>query len=421
MSANRTNDTVEVPYHGNCPNCHHFHINKPLSIPQDPSTHFRLHCETCNYPILGIGRTSTQTTLASVETQATNQKTQICSNRSGDAAILPILHIEPSPSQELPRSEPLSAITEASSTHHRSRSASGAGSAGATTDHPTGIEASNTATVHQNPIYSEPETRSSVNFVAAPAPNRKESRFVRWRNKAKRVIPARLKALLMARLRTHPRPANNLPELVPEEPTGQIVVEDNASISSASLALQTQVLPPVRSESHNPSPSVAFAAGSPPQDQQQVGNDESSSHRAKREKILTRRRERTAEKQANSIIECECSGNCRCHQQSDRSLSSRNRRENSLHGSDVPSHYLGNLLTGDEPSLAGIGEHLATDRPRTADSDTRDGAVGRSSRLSTATTAQESTSSSLSLDTAGRLQGRSASAAHATAQRQSNR
>ncbi|KAL8805979.1 MAG: hypothetical protein Q9182_001636 [Xanthomendoza sp. 2 TL-2023] len=51
--------------------CHHLHTNKALHLPLDPETHTRINCDLCQHPILGIGRTSTQTTLASIETNAT--------------------------------------------------------------------------------------------------------------------------------------------------------------------------------------------------------------------------------------------------------------------------------------------------------------------------------------------------------------
>ncbi|KAL8818187.1 MAG: hypothetical protein Q9223_003129 [Gallowayella weberi] len=51
--------------------CHHLHTNKALHLPLDPETHTRINCDLCEHPILGIGRTSTQTTLASIETDAT--------------------------------------------------------------------------------------------------------------------------------------------------------------------------------------------------------------------------------------------------------------------------------------------------------------------------------------------------------------
>lgn len=60
--------TLCLPYHGSCVNCHHFHINTPFTINLNPETHTRLTCERCGHSLFGLGRTSIQSSLASVET-----------------------------------------------------------------------------------------------------------------------------------------------------------------------------------------------------------------------------------------------------------------------------------------------------------------------------------------------------------------
>lgn len=61
------NETIEVPFHGSCPKCHHLHTNSPFTIFKHSTKHSRFQCDVCQHHILGIGRASTQTTLASVE------------------------------------------------------------------------------------------------------------------------------------------------------------------------------------------------------------------------------------------------------------------------------------------------------------------------------------------------------------------
>lgn len=58
---------VGIPFHGSCSRCHHFHINHLFTFPLDSTAHTRLYCERCNHPMFGLGRVSTQNTLASVE------------------------------------------------------------------------------------------------------------------------------------------------------------------------------------------------------------------------------------------------------------------------------------------------------------------------------------------------------------------
>lgn len=60
--------TLCLPYHGSCTNCHHFHINARFSFSRDPETHTRLKCERCGHSMFGLGRTSIQSSLASIET-----------------------------------------------------------------------------------------------------------------------------------------------------------------------------------------------------------------------------------------------------------------------------------------------------------------------------------------------------------------
>lgn len=60
-------ETIHIPIHGNCPKCRHLHTDHWFRFPRDPTKHTRFQCEECSHQIFGIGRSSTQTTLASVE------------------------------------------------------------------------------------------------------------------------------------------------------------------------------------------------------------------------------------------------------------------------------------------------------------------------------------------------------------------
>ncbi|MCJ1231240.1 hypothetical protein MMC12_007917 [Toensbergia leucococca] len=63
-------DTIELSYHGNCPKCHHQHTNIPFRFFRDLKKHTRFECKVCKHLMFGIGRTSTQTTLASIESRS---------------------------------------------------------------------------------------------------------------------------------------------------------------------------------------------------------------------------------------------------------------------------------------------------------------------------------------------------------------
>lgn len=68
---NSSEANVGIPFHGSCSRCHHFHINHQFEFSLDSTVHTRLFCERCNHPIFGLGRVSTQNTLASVESGST--------------------------------------------------------------------------------------------------------------------------------------------------------------------------------------------------------------------------------------------------------------------------------------------------------------------------------------------------------------
>ena len=60
---------IDIPVHGSCSSCHHFHIN--CLVRHDPTEHTRVRCEECGHQMFGLGRSTTQYTLASVDTGTT--------------------------------------------------------------------------------------------------------------------------------------------------------------------------------------------------------------------------------------------------------------------------------------------------------------------------------------------------------------
>ena len=78
--------SFRIPFHGSCPSCHHFHINLPFTFSLDSTEHTRLSCERCNHPMFGLGRASTQNTLASVESGSTFIP-RVCTDRLGQQQL----------------------------------------------------------------------------------------------------------------------------------------------------------------------------------------------------------------------------------------------------------------------------------------------------------------------------------------------
>lgn len=125
-------ETIVFPFHGSCPKCHHLHTNKPFRLPLNFLDHFRLRCEKCGHQMFGFGRTSTQTTLASVESiplpQRSNLNPSIFRPSPRSVCISPPAEDEetahrPGPENLAPPT-PLSTIDESQTPAGRSRSSS---------------------------------------------------------------------------------------------------------------------------------------------------------------------------------------------------------------------------------------------------------------------------------------------------------
>lgn len=84
---------VGIPFHGSCSRCHHFHVNHLFTFSLDSTVHTRLFCQRCNHPMFGLGRISTQNTLASVESGSIFTP-RACVDRPGQ---LPALQVEAVP------------------------------------------------------------------------------------------------------------------------------------------------------------------------------------------------------------------------------------------------------------------------------------------------------------------------------------
>ena len=65
--------TNEIPFHGTCPRCSHFHEGVPIELPNADKPHRRYNCRRCKALLFGLGGTSTQISLASQETSPSSQ------------------------------------------------------------------------------------------------------------------------------------------------------------------------------------------------------------------------------------------------------------------------------------------------------------------------------------------------------------
>ena len=63
-----------INLHISCPFCKHYNKHRRFGMPRDPAKHARVRCEKCGDYMIGFGRSSTQTTLASVESYPLNSQ-----------------------------------------------------------------------------------------------------------------------------------------------------------------------------------------------------------------------------------------------------------------------------------------------------------------------------------------------------------
>lgn len=94
-NSDENDETMDIPFHGNCPKCRHLHTNTLFTIPSDRSKHTRFKCEECSHQIFGIGRSSTQTTLASIETIPQSQRNNGTIRCTCTNAPVPISDLQP--------------------------------------------------------------------------------------------------------------------------------------------------------------------------------------------------------------------------------------------------------------------------------------------------------------------------------------
>lgn len=169
------NETVVFPFHGSCSKCHHFHTNKPFRLSLNLINHVRLRCDKCDHQMFGFGRTSTQTTLASVESISLPQRSNLTSlifrPSPRSVCISPPDEDEetthqPGPENLTPQ-PPLSTIDESHTPAGRSRSSSNLQSPADVSIRPEGTTIGSSAEGHKNSI-NRPQPSSESSEVPQP-------------------------------------------------------------------------------------------------------------------------------------------------------------------------------------------------------------------------------------------------------------
>ena len=423
---NPSEDPLIFPYHGSCSKCHHLHINARFKLSRDPAKHTRFRCEGCSHQMFGIGRTSTQTTLASVESVGTGNSPESPIFPSQSCVSRPNLRIDPVAVSE--QDNTLSTITEGNSPLGRSRSTSNVRPPEAPVRLGDGPIASTTGalgfTAERNPV-PEPEPNSY------PPPNRTE------RSRRRRGIMAWVKERLLSKrpkLKIHGRqrhgpnnrrvPVYNQtcsPERRNSNPSSHIRDEttnpetpDIGGFGGISSGEHSDALAPAgrsrmaenltRTESPHTHSNYEGPGHPGP-----IMSEEGNATSRKQERVRAKRREATLKRQIAERPRCLCSNDCHCMKDNGAlDLSSSDRRTSSIN-IEVPEHPLDHLLGPTPPSsesqssglsagisFAGLGTHLSPEwRPSSSEGDSNTVAESMTtpSRLSRRTAIDGSTTS----------------------------
>lgn len=378
-ASNSNENTISLPYHGSCPKCHHLHTNILFTIPNDLTKHSRFRCEACEHQIFGIGRTSTQTTLASIESipqrhQQTRETTrlpnrQICVN----ASTVPE-NIESNPPdgpEEPPTPGLLTPIPETNPASGRSRSTSDlqrpgptlpAGEAGRPCETKNGVSAPSSAGEdHIAPASELGKIRRAHRHK--PSLRRLKSLF--------RSAVGKGKNLFGNHIGMTPVPGHS-------QPLHQRTAETGSSRDAVEpMATSTRTPNPrglgstaTRKIVHT-APSALSLPQAPRLPRERVRGTVDSESDSKRRRIYHHRREKTLKSEAAQRPVCDCHPGCHC-MRGDHSLENESK---DMSISRVPDYALdlpiappsrnstsstssGRLFPPSHHALLGIGNHF---------------------------------------------------------------
>lgn len=397
----------------------------PLRLPWDPERHLRFRCEHCGHPLFGIGRTSTQTTLASVETVPIEELTQrtVDADEQRDNQAFTSQARSPSTLQTAPYTNQghLSTISEGNSPNRRSPSTSYADA--------------------HNPSDGGPPFRFIDCSPSSPSnaenrPASRDNRTSRLSTKIK-VFKGRLlgksRGFRIPRLGVHLgiTPASQTSQR-PSERMSQPNADSHRSEPATAVGgLGLASYLEVRAQSGLGSPSILPGTQTASSSQPHESADEQGPAsypdpiangpqrvKAKKEHVRAKRKEATLKRRRTQMSTCECLDYCQCRVASGSNMANDGSRSSDFE-LEIPGHHLDDLIapgnssnesSGDRPSsagrrvsfLIGIGSHLNPSRRGSGTDGTGSSVAGSSQRrfdtISQGTTVVgESNSSSISL------------------------
>lgn len=337
------------------------HTAKALQLPLDPQIHTRIVCDYCRHPILGIGRTSTQTTLASIETTGPSAQFQPL---EADPETAPQQQPSNAPTFPAPLRVNTSLISAQLSTIAEANSPAQQSSAALVSSSPDGLGSERSAS-HDRINHSqsrggqERETTQSENTqLRSLAPQKTPTRFLGTlsASQSKRSLRSKISAhfqksrkFTIHRLGIHievsltakiPSPHSSPTTTIRQRRSNH---EDYVPPSSAvatphsknedSLDGGHSVLAPAEEQSQAPSSSHPDRL---------IGRI--PTQHDKDERIRVRRRDATLKRKAEMMATCECRSECQCRNGSVYSNAASYGPGDSDRSIQIPEHVLQNLF-----------------------------------------------------------------------------
>ena len=287
-----SSDRSQILWHGSCHHCHHFHISRRIRLPQ-PDQHLRVFCCRCSRQLFGIGRNSTQISLASVHTSSTlDQDNELpYGNSSGELACIDV----PARSDINDRGTALRGDPRDSQVHVRSISPS----------------VGSSVSLRRAQTNTDDTKEASNGLVESEASGGVDGRDRRGRNNSN-VLGKKLLKRLKNRLKGGLARSNGLLKHKPLKQDAFTMTEPypTTSLSSAldvqvdSRSVSRQIQGPLAVHGrHNLRNSLGI---------EHVSGGATSPSAQKREKLKAQRAEKTLHKRAIQRRKCYCSDNCRC-------------------------------------------------------------------------------------------------------------
>ena len=328
--------------HVSCAHCKHYHRHTPFELPKDESEHKRFTCSACEHPIMGIGRSSTQTTLASVDSilPATDGRPRMTQKAPCTNRLPPIRTNSLVNAQSTSRLTPLIEKSPVGSAegHKRKEASSSAPMDSSSKSHIKYGPGTKPGVLHKaNPKLQESQSTRKWSFSYA------WDRVRSLRGRAKN-------RLLKRQQGSH---------------SSRMTVSDESNSTSSPVPSDVVPVTETKSrESENRDDMIALEGSAKASDA--VEGPSTKAPFSKEERVRQFRSQKTLERKALTQAPCECQKDCHCYRQhhtDPRDMNSTMSPPRSISTNAVPDHLLARRPLTDSGSETSLGPlHLPSHR-----------------------------------------------------------